>query len=686
MAQPERAASYDAFISYAHEDERLAERLSRRIRRYRPPRALRRGRKKLSVFRDVERLTATADLGDELERRLASCAHLILLCSPPAVASEYVDQEISFFLGSKGRERLLVVLAAGEPDKSFPSSLLEAMEEPLFVDLKESGGWWRGWRRFRRESLRLIAALLEVDYADLSRVDERRKWRRRVTAVLGSTLLALGVASAFVINSVPPTRWESVPLPVRHAGSPLRPIQEYAVNTNDPSVLLLHAFGADYAAQVPERPVGTHLVSLPPDGESLLERAGAAFSKPRAQVEGPIALLRFELFEYSGELPIGEGRIGMFGLLTPEGKLGLGRVLEYDGESAGGGERDSLRLPLTLDSESQELFGFTPWPLDPLLDAGLMPYDGRVRGTVEFLLPGIEGVTPWELEIQDLEDSFSEPSLVWLREAVLSNLPDVEVSLCGESFPLSDVDRDLEVWEELIAQDEWIASGRSEQVTSSFSLWSRDPDGTELEVRSNGQDIELPPAILDLLRGLLEFAEELGHAVSWVKNGDLEALTVLTTVWEEIAGEVDGRALYLVRNGPEASWSVAELPTADSKTRIVDLLHVDASESFLIAVTDRAGLFASHDGGASWEGFNLGEARIASGASLEITVVPTDEGRPAIWVLADNTTDEEGAPNVLLGYRELTLLERLRIGLIERLGRSSVGTSRSAANPQAGAS
>ena len=67
---------YDAFISYSHADQALAERLSGRIRRYRPPKALGLGRRRLQVFRDVERLTTGADLSQVLAERIDAASRL----------------------------------------------------------------------------------------------------------------------------------------------------------------------------------------------------------------------------------------------------------------------------------------------------------------------------------------------------------------------------------------------------------------------------------------------------------------------------------------------------------------------------------------------------------------------------------------------------------------------------------
>jgi len=73
------SGEFDAFISYSRKDGRTAERLSRRIRRYSAPRLPQLKRRRLRVFRDVERLTAGPDVSKALAERVDSSRWLALL-------------------------------------------------------------------------------------------------------------------------------------------------------------------------------------------------------------------------------------------------------------------------------------------------------------------------------------------------------------------------------------------------------------------------------------------------------------------------------------------------------------------------------------------------------------------------------------------------------------------------------
>jgi hypothetical protein len=105
---------YDAFLSYSHAELALAERISRRIRTYRPPRAVGIKRRKLEVFRDRERLTASPDLSQLLADAVGSSRHLVLLASPSSAQSPYVNQEVTTFLEQTGLAGVADVACGGE--------------------------------------------------------------------------------------------------------------------------------------------------------------------------------------------------------------------------------------------------------------------------------------------------------------------------------------------------------------------------------------------------------------------------------------------------------------------------------------------------------------------------------------------------------------------------------------------
>ena len=119
------AFKYWAFLSYSHADERWAARLHREIETYRVPKPLvgtrggddtpDRPARLFPVFRDREELPSASNLGEKIESALKASRNLIVICSPNAVRSHWVGEEIKAFK-SLGREaRVFSLIVDGEP-------------------------------------------------------------------------------------------------------------------------------------------------------------------------------------------------------------------------------------------------------------------------------------------------------------------------------------------------------------------------------------------------------------------------------------------------------------------------------------------------------------------------------------------------------------------------------------------
>lgn len=191
---------YEAFISYSHAegDVRVAREVQRFIEGFSIPRPLREraGRSRLGmVFRDEDELAAGASLTAKLEGALEQSAWLIVVCSPDAAASPWVQREIELFGRIHGTDRILAVLSAGEPADSFPEALSsgagdpEVSTEPLAADLREAVS---GADR-KLELLRLVAPMIHCAYDDLVRRRRARMVRRAALAALAIAVLAASV-------------------------------------------------------------------------------------------------------------------------------------------------------------------------------------------------------------------------------------------------------------------------------------------------------------------------------------------------------------------------------------------------------------------------------------------------------------------------------------------------------------
>ncbi len=137
-----------AFISYSHAtDGMLAPALQSALQRFAKPwyrlRALR-------IFRDHSSLAATPALWSSIEHALSASRYFILLASPEAARSAWVDREVAFWCAHKPTSHLLIVLTDGvlawdQANADFDCVRTTALppalrgvftEEPRHVDLR----------------------------------------------------------------------------------------------------------------------------------------------------------------------------------------------------------------------------------------------------------------------------------------------------------------------------------------------------------------------------------------------------------------------------------------------------------------------------------------------------------------------------------------------------------------------
>lgn len=108
---------YNAFISYRHhpDDIRVASEIHKGLEHFKIPRAIRKTSGSMRLFRDKEELPITSHLTDDIGRALENSDFLIVICSPHTKESVWVQREIETFLKTHSRDKVLTVLASGEP-------------------------------------------------------------------------------------------------------------------------------------------------------------------------------------------------------------------------------------------------------------------------------------------------------------------------------------------------------------------------------------------------------------------------------------------------------------------------------------------------------------------------------------------------------------------------------------------
>lgn len=190
---------YKAFISYSHSDEKWARWLQRALEKYRPPKTLRLQHPDLPerlypVFRDRDELASGNDLSDSIRNAMDSSEALIVICSPEAAKSHWVNEEVRRFCASGRADRVYCLMVAGSPDRNaancaFPPALLNdadgnALHEPLAADATASGD------DKRNAMLKIAAGLLRVGVDDLKRRDAQRQTRFWASVAIGAIAIA----------------------------------------------------------------------------------------------------------------------------------------------------------------------------------------------------------------------------------------------------------------------------------------------------------------------------------------------------------------------------------------------------------------------------------------------------------------------------------------------------------------
>lgn len=208
----EQRFKYTAFLSYSHRDTPWARKIHRTLERFRidehlgaratpvgpDPKSLR------PVFRDREEFAAGRPLDRQTREALEGSAFLILLCSPAAAKSEYVNQEVLLFKQLGRGDRIIPVILDGEPDggdsECFPPAMRyrvtrngrisKKKEDIIAADVRSSGDGWA------LTVAKIVARMISVGTDEVfARAERERRHNTRVRAMIGSLIALLAVGA-----------------------------------------------------------------------------------------------------------------------------------------------------------------------------------------------------------------------------------------------------------------------------------------------------------------------------------------------------------------------------------------------------------------------------------------------------------------------------------------------------------
>jgi tetratricopeptide (TPR) repeat protein len=128
-------------------------------------------------------------LSNAVNTALRESGALIVVCSPSAAASQWVNEEVRAFRALGTSDRIFAVIVDGEPgapdqQNCFPEALTEGGLEPVAADARPGGDGRRN------AFLKIAAGLLGVGFDELKQREQHRHQRRLAGITTASLLIA----------------------------------------------------------------------------------------------------------------------------------------------------------------------------------------------------------------------------------------------------------------------------------------------------------------------------------------------------------------------------------------------------------------------------------------------------------------------------------------------------------------
>ena len=223
MSESSSGFTYRAFISYSHRDKAWGDWLHKALETYRVPSRLvgtttAHGtipRRLHPVFRDREELSSSPELGSRINEALAQSENLVVICSPAAAASRWVNEEVLAYKRMGRADRIFCLIAGGEPnatdlpgreaEECFCPALrfkLDADSQPTNQRTEPIAADARPDKDGKTNAkLKLIAGILDVGFDALKQRELQRR-TRRMTAIAALALIVMAITSALAVYAL----------------------------------------------------------------------------------------------------------------------------------------------------------------------------------------------------------------------------------------------------------------------------------------------------------------------------------------------------------------------------------------------------------------------------------------------------------------------------------------------------
>jgi formylglycine-generating enzyme required for sulfatase activity len=153
---------------------------------------------------------AAKGLGEQIDKALSESVALVVVCSPNAVDSPWVQHEIDHFVAAGRRDRIFAIIPDTAP--LFDDSGADATPLCLpivFHDAAEGGGMAilaadsrKGRDGFRNACFKLVAGMIGVRPGQIIDRDRRRRHVQAIRNIAAAATVAIGVIAAFLTQDL----------------------------------------------------------------------------------------------------------------------------------------------------------------------------------------------------------------------------------------------------------------------------------------------------------------------------------------------------------------------------------------------------------------------------------------------------------------------------------------------------